>query len=260
LTIGTLGVFLAAVTLMFTTGDVAALGYNCSFKVSAYHTESFAEVDVSNTPLDSPVGDGTYPAWCLEQEKGLDLSGATTYTATLYDSYGADVSGLGFTYVHDWNRINYVLNHKGTLDWSEMQGAVWQFCGYPYLSGNPLVDGLIADANANGGDYVPTAEGDVQGYVLFVDGTHQSLIIEVPYAVPPTPPDDGGCGGDDDGGSDDGCGCHGDRYYNDDWWWGKHGDKDGKCGDKKGGHKDGKNDGKKGGHKGGKKGGCGGRR
>jgi hypothetical protein len=63
-----------------------------------------------------------------------------------------------------WDKINYLLNHKGTHTPPEIQDAIWQFTNgtaCPTQGCNDLVD----DANTNGSGFVP-APGQIVAIIL----------------------------------------------------------------------------------------------
>ena len=61
-----------------------------------------------------------------------------------------------------WDKINYILNHTSQYNWLDVQTAIWQLM-YPNTSESPYgcnvnqtnVQNIVADANANGGGFVP---------------------------------------------------------------------------------------------------------
>jgi hypothetical protein len=137
------------------------------------------------------VSDGTYTGWCVDTEHGIDRT--LTYDVNLYSSYSppSEVASV------DWNRINYVLNHKdaGTAD--DIQAVLWYIVSGTWItdaawgySHTTEADAILAGAMANGGSYEPD-EGDILSIICLPvdpDGTGpeeraQMLVIEI--MVPP---------------------------------------------------------------------------
>jgi hypothetical protein len=79
----------------------------------------------------------------------------------------------------DWNRINYILNHKpdgATI--MEIQKAIWHYTD-GLVPDNPTTQAIVDDADANGGDYEPGV-GDVIAVILFIGENNQCTFFEVP--------------------------------------------------------------------------------
>jgi len=138
------------------------------------------------------VHDGDYNGWCVE-DNGLPPASV----GTLYDSTDAAANLPALLQQVPWNKVNYVLNHKGASTVEDIQIALW-ILAYT-ASSLPITPGaqaLIDAANANGATYVP-GEGDLAAVIIFSDGIQavgnssiQESIIEVPV---PDLPDGDGC-------------------------------------------------------------------
>jgi hypothetical protein len=63
-----------------------------------------------------------------------------------------------------WDKINYLLNHKGSATPPEIQDAIWQFTNGTACPSNGC-NALVDDANANGNGFVP-GSGDIVAIIL----------------------------------------------------------------------------------------------
>ena len=135
---------------------------------------------LSNVPSGYDVVDGVYVAWCVDREHGV------LFSDDLVDLYSSlDVPNLVDLQLRDWNRINYILNNIALGATSmDIQEAIWEFVplfGYPHTT-RPLALAMVADANANGEDFVPT-RGEYVAVILFPidqeESPKQLMIIQL---------------------------------------------------------------------------------
>lgn len=137
------------------------------------------------------VHDGDYNGWCVE-DNGVPPASV----GTLFDSTDAAANLPALLQQVPWNKINYVLNHKGASTVEDIQIALWMLAyGASSLPITPGAQALINAANANGGAYVP-GEGQLAAVIIYSDGIQQigntsiqESIIEV--TVPDLPGGDG---------------------------------------------------------------------
>lgn len=110
--------------------------------------------------------DETYHGWC----------GFAGTSAIIDDPYSACLTKPTG---EEWNKINWVLNHKGTHSYEEIQAAIWIIRGSPVLFWNtPEARAFAAAADPN---YQVCPNGGF-GAVLVEDcnGEGQPVIIEIP--------------------------------------------------------------------------------
>jgi hypothetical protein len=130
---------------------------------------------------------------------GFDVVAGVPYTGWCIEANGEDPttpvwlhcsldSGLpGNLNLIDWDKVNYILNHKmGT--WEEVQSAIWTICtGYNPWPVTANVTAMVNAANNNGPGFEP-APGHVIAVILYSgDGgidprdapLDQELIIEL---------------------------------------------------------------------------------
>ena len=138
---------------------------------------SYFDITLSNVSTGFDVSNGVYPAWCIQYDSTNSLNDGSIM---LYSSY--DPNMPNDVKILDWNKINYVLNHKqGSID--EVQFAIWFILGEfggPFSS---ATQAMINSANAN-----PTYEpgpGEIIAVIVYSDGMGtdpsniQEAIIEV---------------------------------------------------------------------------------
>jgi hypothetical protein len=137
-------------------------------------TTSYWSHVLSNVPAGYDVSDGTFMAWCLQQN--VYAYPGTLYQATLYAATDPALPSIfaGF----DWNRINWVLNHKNGAPVNDIQTVIWYFTGAGAYPTTPEGIALVQDAQANGAGYVP-GPGEIMATIVFVGNTVQSTFIEV---------------------------------------------------------------------------------
>ena len=121
-----------------------------------------------------------YPGWCVN----------TNYDAITNTSYDADLNTtMGIS--KEYNKINWVLNHKGEATSGEVQAAIWKILGQTiptrYQGWNTTIAQQLADdANPS---YVPEYYPEI-GTVLVVpngDWVGQPAVIEIPMPTCPPP-------------------------------------------------------------------------
>ena len=153
-------------------------------------SNSYWDLTFSSTaPVPSDIQfNKAYPAWSLKSPP--DFSPENSYQ--VYSSLGSLPPGVP---IAEWNKINYIINNKGTYDKYALQAAIWHYSGNPVPSDFPSYDReecgkIIAAADLNGDTFVPTT-GQKYAVVLYTpgkaDGGHQLIIIELPFPSIPAP-------------------------------------------------------------------------
>lgn len=158
----------------------------------------------------STIQKGSYLAWCIDFQDDVDPY-PTLYDAAMFSSCDPDLDAklqalnLGYptsVYIgpENWNKINYLLNHKNGAYFWDVQIAIWNFVGGPidpaYLGGTSAgappsnlsaINQLISDASANAINWKIKC-GDVMAVVVAVPtwtSLVQLTIIEVPVPCVP---------------------------------------------------------------------------
>lgn len=78
----------------------------------------------------------TWWSWCIDTDG--TINSGSTLPGTFYLPDGSDQDEMC-----DWNRINHILNHKGTANWESVQAAIWHiWLDEPWALGNDMGDGI----------------------------------------------------------------------------------------------------------------------
>ena len=138
-------------------------------------SNSYWSTTLSNVPSGYDVTNAIYVGWCCDET--FTINNGATLGVKLYSSYDPLDPYTHNVDPGDWNKVNYIINNKqGTAD--DVQAAIWH-----YIDSNggnqadPDVIAMEADADANGGSFVPTP-GQLLAVVLYKEGS-QTTFIEV---------------------------------------------------------------------------------
>ena len=144
---------------------------------------SMARATFVNVPAGYSITNGSFPAWCAdaptliyprEYVPGLN----TVYKPVFYNSNDTAALQAGGLPADPlvWSKINYIINHKSLwaalpANVSEIQCAIWRLTGFEPNEESMFLDGsigygfpsgtvanvlaILADADANGGSFVP---------------------------------------------------------------------------------------------------------
>jgi hypothetical protein len=152
-------------------------------------TISYWDVDVTSGNALLPTMNN-YLGWC---------GNSTTFItpgSQGFDVYSSLNPGSLPSYMAtmDWNRINYILNHKGagyvaSTDWPAVQAAIWYFDGqtYPLSYDVAKFTAIKDDAIANGGGYVPPV-GSPFAVILWKADSIQMIFVEKTRTTSDNPP------------------------------------------------------------------------
>jgi hypothetical protein len=146
----------------------------------------FSYFDITVDTSIEEVPDGTYPGWCAQ--RNVLIGNNWPASATMWNAYDPTHPYQS----SDWAAVNWLVNeYDAPTDYyfPYIQMAIWDILGYNYLTSEyapvsaadqTIVDGLSALAISNN-DFVPSVEGDVIIYIIYVSDKVQLTIIEVPY-------------------------------------------------------------------------------
>jgi len=179
-------IFVAILALV----TVASAALPASVTATITHPDPY----VSTTPywiVDITAGgnadlpDGLYDGYCADGTSTM----ITTTEFPLYDSRYPASLPLGIQSA-DWNKINYILNNQQGADEKTLQALFWWysnslFAQLPFDYDQAKFDAIRADANANGGSFVPTAAG--QRYAVIVWNPAQVQLAFIDTVVPTIP-------------------------------------------------------------------------
>jgi hypothetical protein len=163
-------------------------------------------VQDSNEPLPT----GTYKTWCVDEDTLIDAAYNTTpgtlYSGMLFPTCDTNLNNeippghtaTSYASPAAWQQVNYILNHKGTNYFWDIQLAILDLVGG---SGGPTpgppdyppfnlanIQSLLNDASNNAASWVPQC-GDVIGAVYVITNEAgatltspvQLLLLEIPY-------------------------------------------------------------------------------
>ncbi|MCE5241650.1 MAG: hypothetical protein ABFD98_00995 [Syntrophobacteraceae bacterium] len=143
--------------------------------------ESRFEIFFTDVRYDTDLVDFEfYQAWCLEKDKPIRRN--AIHKVKLHNCYDP---ALPPAFRHmDWNRINYIINHKrGSKE--AVQLAIWYFTnGEQPISLNEEAALLVEEAFLKGKSYVPTA-GELIAIICQPDERKQPLFLVFKIPEPP---------------------------------------------------------------------------
>jgi len=145
---------------------------------------SYFDMHLSSVPSGFDITNGTYSGWCIQ--RNTTMARNVNHTVLLYSSYDPDVP-WNFSN-QNWNKVNYIINHKqGGLQ--SIQSVIWYYiCNTPYPTNDSEAETMITDADQNGGDFIPASGQKIAIVVDVVDGDYPNqrtfLELSLPSAVP----------------------------------------------------------------------------
>lgn len=116
-----------------------------------------------------------YPGWCVDKKHDIEKN--TRHSVELHSSYDPDMPA--FARRIDWNRINYILNHKEG-EWTEVQNAIWHLTDGEDCH-SAKAESMVRNALEKGADFIPSG-GEVMALICDA-GRHKQLTI-IEYRVP----------------------------------------------------------------------------
>ncbi len=131
-----------------------------TMKVERNNDRGYFNIDLSNVAMESEVLDGSYLGWCAHWSAPIDARGEVYDDVTLYST----------RYDKNWNKLNYVLNHKVRyfrdiegVSYKEIQAAIWTLIDFKEfdIDENQIFDNLnreaydavMSDVEANGKNF-----------------------------------------------------------------------------------------------------------
>lgn len=138
----------------------------------------YYQVALTQVPSGNDIANATYKGWCADTNAPF-VTGVVL-AAHAYSSYDPEAPIPNA----QWDKINYILNHKKYADQMEIQNAIWFFidnCNEDATL-NAVSQGLVNAANENGEGFIPT-QGQILAVVLCPVRDYEDAIIEV--RIPP---------------------------------------------------------------------------
>lgn len=136
---------------------------------AVYGTTTYFTITLSGVPAGKDVTNGVYPGWCLDYTKNMPRNVNLAVTLYNYDSASLPSAFKD----NDWDKVNWILNHKDGYSRWDIQYAIWYFINeLPWKNVDPTTKArsLIASANASGEGYEPEC-GDIIPIVAVPVGT-----------------------------------------------------------------------------------------
>jgi len=147
--------------------------------VSHWGVQSYFDTTITGTGYTGPEGnpynvwDDTWVGWCADEYHYINPG--QEYEVTLWSTYDPGNPWPD----EDWPNVNYLLNHKDpTATKVQIQEAIWYFVDGGYGGSDPIVIGMIDDAEANGDDFYPE-EGQWFAVICDAGPCVQHTFIEV---------------------------------------------------------------------------------
>jgi hypothetical protein len=134
----------------------------------------YYQVALTNVPSGNDITNASYKGWCADTSTSFKIGVVlAAYAYSSYDSHAPIPSG-------EWDKINYILNHKRYADQMEIQNAIWIFIDSCHDDAvlTPTSQALVDAANQNGEGFVPT-QGQILAVVLCPVKDYEKAIIEV---------------------------------------------------------------------------------
>jgi PKD repeat protein len=153
-----------------------------------YGGASWFDTTLSDIPAGFDITDDIYQGWCVQ--KNIRMTQRVNHTVLLYSSDDPSLPE-GFQN-KNWDKINYLLNHK-TGNRISIQKAIWYYWTNENCSTDINASAMIAAAEQNGAGFTPTS-GDVVAIPIEGIPAIQLTFIEL---ILPMPGDVGGLVWDD---------------------------------------------------------------
>jgi len=153
-----------------TSGPVVRLPTDYVTMRAEYGEESWFDMTLLGIEPGYDVTNGQYLGWCVQKDTSMTRS--VNHTVLLYSSYDP---GMPVHFRNDnWDKVNYMLNHKqGGRE--TIQNVIWYYiCDDPYPTNDTLAQAMINDANANAsnGSFVPQPGQKIAILVDVINGIY----------------------------------------------------------------------------------------
>jgi len=117
---------------------------------AVYGIDSWFDMKLSNVPVGYDIRDGAFHGWCIQ--KSIYMTQGVNHAVVLYSSLDPDL--LEEFQDDDWDKVNYVINHK-LGDRSDVQKVIWYYICEDSMPSEIDAQEMIKDADLNGEGYVP---------------------------------------------------------------------------------------------------------
>jgi len=150
---------LLACSIMTTTVSAATptvrLPSQTVYMQADYGTQYWFDITLTEVPQGQDITNGDYHGWCVQ--KDMKMSSAP-HSIKLKSSYDFENLSSGFQNIgeENWNKINYIINHRDGFSRNNTQMAIWNITDNVDLTNYTDSQLLIDAADDFGSDYTPT--------------------------------------------------------------------------------------------------------
>jgi hypothetical protein len=181
LAIGLLLMLLSSPNIVATPAPpIIRLPTNLVTMKAVYGTTSYFDITLTDIPLGYDIINGTYHGWCLQ--KTINMTQHVNHTILLYSCYDPSLP-IDFQN-SNWDKINYLLNHKqGTP--KSIQQAIWYYTNNESCTGDPDAYAMVTNAEQHGTGFTPTI-GEILAVPIEGVPTIQLTFLETTIPTPST--------------------------------------------------------------------------
>ena len=130
-------------------------------------SNAWFDFTMSEIPPGYDITNGVCPGWCVQYSKQMEEGDHPVELKSCY----ADNLENGFQYI-DWEKINYIINHKQGKSRENVQRAIWFFTDNISITGYPDAQEIVEATNVSSPGYVPQA-GEI--LAIAVEGATERL-------------------------------------------------------------------------------------
>lgn len=113
------------------------------------------DITLSGIAPGHDITNGIYPGWCVQKDMKMSDSDHPVYLISSYDFNNLSTGFQNIGQVN-WNKINYIINHRQGTSRNDTQMAIWNITDNVDISTYNDSKALINDANQNGQNFTPT--------------------------------------------------------------------------------------------------------
>jgi chitodextrinase len=142
-------------------------------------TQVWFNFTLTGVPSGYDVTDDVYPGWCVDKYNVMDIN--TNHRVTLKSCYADDLSN-NFKDI-DWEKINYIINHRQGKLKHTVQYAMWYFTDGIIPTDYPGAWPIINDTKNNSAGYIP-GNGDILAIAIEGESKIQLAFLELAIPIP----------------------------------------------------------------------------
>ena len=141
-----------------------------------YGTNDWFDIEISDAPDGFDITNGDYGGWCVQ--KDISMTRGINHAVILHSSYDPNMPD---SFKHgNWDKINYIINHKNGSRQS-IQDAIWYYVdGDPYPTEQDAKE-MVDEAELYGEGFIPQPGQVVAVLLEGVQGIQRTFIE---YIIP----------------------------------------------------------------------------